>query len=361
VTLLLAFPVLAAEASSPTNLVGVLQSETSFNDYTLRIYRDDDSFEGSFEILRRGKRVHVQQGYKFQLSSFDDFDEKQPLFQIGRDIAGNGIPNLVVLEWTGGAHCCYNFNVFEIGEEFRKITTLEAEHSLDAGFLDLDGDGRLEFKMQDWTFAYWNASFVESPAPGLILRYQQGEYRLAGDLMLRPPPTKKKLAAMAKTVKAAFNTQATPSYDWQIPPELWGEMLDLIYSGNMDSAWRLVDLVWPPKQPGKESFLVDFREQLSTSPYYTQVLALNGQSQVSPATNEISTSLTSTALHPEATGSVVSNVSAAVVDGQSPSNVSPIGLGQPRLHLCLDPTPGLFLFGVPGRSYRIEYADDLQS
>jgi hypothetical protein len=365
--MLLAFPVLAGETASQTNSVGLLESEESFKDYTLRICRDDDTGDGSFEILHEGKQVHLQHGHKFQLPSSDDPDAKEPLLRVGQDITGEGVPNLVVMEWTGGAHCCYNFNVFEIGEHFRKIATLEAGDTEGATFVDLDGDGRLEFKMQDWTFAYWNACFAASPAPALVLRYQQGEYRLAGDLMRRSAPTTTELAAMVQTIRTAFTNDiydAEGGKGWKAPSELWGEMLDLIYSGNMESALQLVNLAWPPEQPGMEKFVADFLEQLSKSRYFTQVLALNAESQDMSAANEISASLTSTTQRPEDAGSpsvVVRNVHATVVDHPFASDVVPVGSEQARLSLHLGPTPELFLFGVPGRSYRIEYTDDLYS
>lgn len=68
--MLTAFSALVGEASSQTEPVGLLESEHSFKDYTLRIYRENDAGDGSFEILRQGKRVHIQHGHKFQLASF---------------------------------------------------------------------------------------------------------------------------------------------------------------------------------------------------------------------------------------------------------------------------------------------------
>jgi hypothetical protein len=52
----------------------------------------------------------------------------------------------------------------------------------------------------------------------------------------------------------------------------WGEMLDLIYSGNEPLAWQYLDLVWPPKKPGKDKFLADFKEQLADSYYGTRAI-----------------------------------------------------------------------------------------
>lgn len=56
-----------------------------------------------------------------------------------------------------------------------------------------------------------------------------------------------------------------------LPPQLWGDMLDLIYSGNAASAWKLFDLAWPKGITGKKKFLREFKEQLASSQYWDQV------------------------------------------------------------------------------------------
>ena len=58
---------------------------------------------------------------------------------------------------------------------------------------------------------------------------------------------------------------------WAAPNDLFSEMLDLIYSGNMESAWKLCNLSWPVKHPGKANFLKEFINQLQTSPYYNDI------------------------------------------------------------------------------------------
>lgn len=49
-------------------------------------------------------------------------DESLP---IGRDITGDGRPNLVAYDWSGGAHCCSNYYVFELGYPSRVLDVLE--------------------------------------------------------------------------------------------------------------------------------------------------------------------------------------------------------------------------------------------
>ena len=92
--------------------------------------------------------------------------------------------------------------------------------------------------------------------------------------MKKPAPTEPELEKLAAGFKARF-ADCQNDYDfkeWSAPYQMWSEMLDLIYSGNMDSAWRLCDLSWPEKHPGKELFLKEFKKQLATSEQFGEFL-----------------------------------------------------------------------------------------
>lgn len=52
-------------------------------------------------------------------------------------------------------------------------------------------------------------------------------------------------------------------------------MLNLIYSGNMAQAWKLLDLAWPEGMSGKEKFLEEFKAQLATSPFWEEIEKMN--------------------------------------------------------------------------------------
>ncbi|MGB7748991.1 MAG: hypothetical protein WBN75_17070 [Verrucomicrobiia bacterium] len=252
---------------------GELQDVQSFKDYVVRIYRNKETGMGYFEILRSGKRMHFQRGWKFEVGNIQNSDKTNSLLRIGRSITGEGQPNLVVSEWTGGAHCCFVYYVFQIGDTFKLIDRLDAEHGDNSDFEDLRHNGNLEFVMADWTFAYWNNCFADSPAPTVILRYQDSKYRPDLELMRKPPPNDQDLHLMAENLKAKFANEAeTGSNDkWKAPSDLWGKMLDLIYSGNRDSAWKLLDMSWPANHPNKTEFLEEFKIQLATSPFYRDI------------------------------------------------------------------------------------------
>jgi hypothetical protein len=249
--------------------------ERSFDDYTARTYRDDVNGTGYLVICKKGKVVFFETGYRYYLGHFGSADKFDSLVPMGMDITGKGIPNLVVSEWSGGNHCCTNYDVFELGTSLNKIATIDAGHGDVSHFEELKGEKGLLFVTLDGNFANWNTCFAYSPAPKVILRYCDNEYRLADDLMRKPVPSKVKLQQMAKAIRQ--------EQDWKdniIPPRLWGKMLDLIYSGNSASAYQLFDIAWQYGISGKDEFLQEFVKQLELSEYWTDIQIMNEGRQV---------------------------------------------------------------------------------
>ncbi|MBI4285777.1 MAG: VCBS repeat-containing protein [Chloroflexi bacterium] len=244
---------------------GSLRDERVFQDYVIRIYENWEERQGALEILRQSRRIYVQEGVIFDVSRYGGA-QKARLPPVGQDVMGDGKPDLVVSEFTAGAHCCYTVYVFEIGEEFRKIATIHGEDGA-PDFTDMDGDAIPEVVLHDFAFAYWRTAFGFSPAPQVILRFRDGAYRVAGDLMRKPAPAPTELETRARKVRD----------DWaeEYHRGFWGFALDLIYSGHAGLAWQFLEMAWPLGYLGKGQFLSDFRARLSKSPYWPEIQGLS--------------------------------------------------------------------------------------
>jgi len=280
-TLLLALTASAAQYIKP---YGKLKEEQKFKDYMVRIYRNEqpppDTDKnpahqdglGCFEILKAGKQVYFKTGVIFEVEN--DAVETNNSFgvKMGQGIMGDKQPDLVIYEVNGGSNPGCDYYIFQIGDTFRFIDALKNTGGGD--FRDLRGDGNLELMTCDVvTFQGWNCCEVDSPHPTVIYRYLNGKYRPDLEMMKKPAPPEKELQRMAKELKAKFiGIKNELPYDkWCAPTEMWQKMLDLIYSGNMASAWKLCELSWPAKHPGKMIFLKEFTAQLMTSPYYNDI------------------------------------------------------------------------------------------
>ena len=237
------------------------------NNYTFKVRNKSDKKE-CMDFLKSGKKIRSNCGYLFE--TFAIVTNPAP----GTDINGDGLPKIIVEEYSGGAHCCFSYKIFSLGKNLKLIDTLFGEHSY-FNFKDLDGDGKYEAIGRDWAFAYWAESFVGSPAPEVILRWKNGKYRLAGDLMNKPPPLEKDLYEKMPYIYREGATYSVVS----------NVMIKLIYTGNGNLALKYCDWFWQnlykdkPKQQilkEKNEFLADFKKQLKGSYYWPELKKMNG-------------------------------------------------------------------------------------
>ncbi|MEZ5102228.1 MAG: VCBS repeat-containing protein [Thermoleophilia bacterium] len=89
------------------------------------------------------------------------------------DLDGDGEPEVLVDQFSGGAHCCEYTRIYRFdGTTYSSVVVDWGNygHSLE----DLDGDGVPELRTSDDRFAYTFTAYVASVPPIRILRYQAG-------------------------------------------------------------------------------------------------------------------------------------------------------------------------------------------
>jgi hypothetical protein len=99
------------------------------------------------------------------------FDVNEWSFSIviaGRDVNGDGNPDLVLEAYSGGAHCCWTYYIISLGPKPGLI--LKLENNRDIGFY-YDKHGRIELGTQDGAFDYFDeVCHACSPFPLVYLR-----------------------------------------------------------------------------------------------------------------------------------------------------------------------------------------------
>ena len=205
--------------------------------------REFNIFEHELVIRRTGKTLFTLKDYRIEIDTSKKLYFLGTNFAIGDPIAGVEIPILVAVTDSGGAHCCSGVAIFEIGKKFRLIDKLDFGDSSFA-FENMDGQSDLEITLGDDNFVYWNTGFADSPMPKVILKYRDGKYQTATDLMKQLPLDREKLSERARIIRRSdrWLKNDNARYD----PELWKLMLDLIYSGNYRQAQTLLGWAWPP-------------------------------------------------------------------------------------------------------------------
>jgi hypothetical protein len=91
---------------------------------------------------------------------------------------GGGVgKQLVVEQYTGGAHCCTVYRVYELGPELRTLFDGDEygidELGEDMNVVDIDRDGRYEFTLSVMTFDYFMTSHANSVFPTAVFAYDE--------------------------------------------------------------------------------------------------------------------------------------------------------------------------------------------
>ncbi len=249
---MLVFTVAAFAADDPFNRV------VHYKHYTFTTVRNSDQRSGWLTILHNGKLLETDSGYAFRIE--DSLLDKNIL---GKDKAA-----LVVEEFTGGAHCCFDYTVYQLSPTFKRITQLDLGN-FGGRFEDVDNDGQYELIAGDDGFAYWgNYSFVESPRIEAILRFRNGAFHLDAGAMRAKLPGVDSLEHIKTKLKSAY---------WnELPPrELWDVMLQYVYCGKMYEADAIYDEVVPANYKDKVKYSKLFKAQLKKCRFYHDVEALN--------------------------------------------------------------------------------------
>lgn len=261
--------------------------------YTFKAFKNPQTGAACLEVEVQGSHekkvmgrmaerfIHKESGeviFRRTVESFGQFtlgqaaraDHDIPKIENGTDLTGRGRPDMIVTNWTGGAHCCFTHYVFELEPKLTLLAEISDADGYVAYFTRLGGDRAYSYVGNDWTFAYWDASFAESPAPAVVLHFvDEGRvvgFHLAMDKMQRPAPSDKAWKKAVEESQEAFAVHSSSAGG--VGSELWSNMLDLIYTGHSELAWKLYDEAWPAQRADKDKFLAGFCSQLKTSPYW---------------------------------------------------------------------------------------------
>lgn len=248
--------------------------------YTVEIWQSKDEYLTALKITRSGRLEAVIIGESSMPFRFADESAHGPTAaqrraaQLWRtpDKTGDGVPDIAIEYFSGGAHCCFDMLFYELGKEVRKGASLSTADSAVAP-MRRNPNGGLRLRTADMSFAYWNMSYAGSPAPIVVLDFKNGVWRTNFSAMRKPAPPPAVLRKKAEAARKLMTNDPYKSDDAYFEEAFWREMLDLIYTGNEVAAWKYFDMVWPASKPGKETFLKDFKDQLNQSQFWKMIQA----------------------------------------------------------------------------------------
>ncbi len=263
---------LALTLSLPAAASGEVAKSLELEGYDIQFIADPDIPFTARLRVRKGEEEVYDGPFVTRLASLDEpAGSRSSAFPLppGTDVTGDGKPDLVLLSFSGGAHCCFSLEVYGLEPAFHLLARIDGENSPPL-LKEQEGEAAHVVELADWTFAYWHAPFVASPAPLVYLRWTGQAYEPATDLMRAEPlsdnDVERKIASIAKEMAEAGKPV----------PLLWREMLTLIYGGQAAEAFRILEGSWPEDQVGRDAYLTQFGAQLGLSPYYPALVKLNG-------------------------------------------------------------------------------------
>lgn len=258
-----------------------LEAHVTYQDYEIRLF-DSGSCDklpfkdrSGIEILKGGRRVYGDTGYSFALGYPLDQDQPPDTVKLkpGDDITGEGQPELLVSTSTGGAHCCYGFDVIRLVDPVVKLQHMPLYDADESAFVRRPGIRSLVLVTADYSdFAYFPTSFAGSPAGRVFLSFQDGLFRLDKSLMKADAP---KAGVLEKCVSLFKQSRAWKSKENAGQPlGMWYYATDLIYTGHADEAWKFLDAAWGGGKVDKQKYIKDYRKRLSKSVYYSDLMLL---------------------------------------------------------------------------------------
>lgn len=238
-----------------------------YSPYQISIFQEFQTGLGKI-IIQKGKNkifeeAEIDNHYYFG-NHFDPGSEEPTDIFSGHDITGNGIANLVISNWTGGAHCCHFLHIFELGKNLKKLVTVEALSS-SIRLVDLDHDGYPEIEFWDGAIDEQFACFAGSPGGRVVLKFRKDHYEVATHLMKRPAPTPKKIKHLKQDLVRSFKEESP-----DLPYPFLKALMELSYSGHFKLALQVADETWPVEKPGLAKFKSEFSQALQNSQYWKE-------------------------------------------------------------------------------------------
>jgi hypothetical protein len=226
-------------------------------------------FRGNTKLLERRARSL----FLFDIEKQEDsYSFKEADVIKCADLTGDGVIDLVVQEWTGGAYGCYKYDIYSLGKKFKRIWHHDAVY----GHLRLDFSTKNKalLAIEDTTFCNFKSVAQGSGAkPRVYLAWRNG-FKVD-----RAATIAAARASMKNNAEADNSNSGSSGNPGGTDPESTAGarlFVELIYGGEAAKALALLDgLESGPKRDYLSLFVGTFK----TSPFYYGIISLNDRSR----------------------------------------------------------------------------------
>lgn len=217
-------------------------------------------------VYHDGSVVYSLSGdQQYYLGQPGDPEYKIPAVPNGADLTGDRRSDMIVTSWSGGAHCCYTHYIFELEPEFRLLAKIY-DGDTDLAHFEKIADGRGYYYVTYDIWSYWPASFASSVTHKVILKWDGNKFHIDLERMHQSAPTPQQWKAALNKVDLGLGNKFYARDSLGV--NLWSTVLDLIYTGHSDLAWKFVGEVNPDALKGGNPSLEEFCTLLKADEYW---------------------------------------------------------------------------------------------
>jgi hypothetical protein len=187
------------------------------------------------------------------------------------------------MQYTGGAHCCFIYKIYDLDTDVRLIFDDEKYGILKIGSelqaLDFDGQGKYDLVRRAMSFGYFHMPYAYAILPEVVFSYDEGtkQYVISN---------KKFSNYILRNIKDDIkkykhnNTAKIDDKEFYLSSVL-GVFLNYIYSGKEEEGWKFFNGGY--KLSNKEEIRADIIKTLNNDPLYKGIYGkdeLQGKSTV---------------------------------------------------------------------------------
>lgn len=249
----------------PTDKFFTSEDKLTFWEYEISRARDPESGAWTATLKKDGKVI----------ATFEKGGPQKEMTRFGLfRLRGNKIPQLLVEQYSGGAHCCFSYWIFNLDPDFRILHQSEYPIGALVDIIDLDKDGTFEIIQSNEHFDYFDRlPHVYSPSALVIFQYDSNEQMFV--------PANNKFSAyllkdIEKKIKAvkAFNAKTDfskikPEKDLEHLSLVVQVVLDYVYAGKEPEAWAFFDQEY--RLSDKEEMRGKIKEKLAGDQVYEYI------------------------------------------------------------------------------------------
>lgn len=182
---------------------------------------------------------------------FSEEDFSFSLTMADSDVNGDGVPDLVLESYSGGAHCCWTYYIISLGAKPHLIKQFDNERGV--SFVHNAKNGRIDIVTQDGTFDYFDEQCHACTAfPVVYLRLEGDKFVDVGSEHLADYDEiiAKSQQSLSSEERQSLRSAKGSPYETETASDATAKVLSIVfaylYSGREAQARQALGELWPP-------------------------------------------------------------------------------------------------------------------